>query len=192
MKNKLGLYMLLFFAAVQFHSHLILADEKDKPFQSSIDASVVIGTQIYNDNFLYNPGFALNVSHDYKINKRLAAGIGAGYLSMESENFIPIFLDFFAKNSKKDNSGILNFQLGYSFSGNKKAKLLDAYDMQGGMYFSAGFGRMWKLNDSFSVLGKVSYTQQFSFLEYEVYDQQEYREPVDFAMIRLTFGILIQ
>ena len=156
-----------------------------------IDASYVFGAQLYNDNFLYNPGYSFQLTHGFKVHDDVNLGLGTGYLSLENERFIPFHFEVLGYKKKKKNAPFVKFQLGYSIGWNQATTSMDGYKMRGGVYFNAGLGRRIELNDKFSVLFHWSYVHQSASMEYEVFGGYEYEEELNYDMILLSVGILI-
>lgn len=155
-----------------------------------LSGSYIVGAQIFNDNIIYSPGYALHFSTGYVLNRHINIGGGIGYLSFIDENFVPVFTEFTGFKSKKKNSPFTKLQLGYSFAGNKLTFDLNNYDMKGGIYFNWGGGYKWKISEAFSILASINYTQQFAMLSYIVSGSYHHTESVDFAMLRFSIGIL--
>ncbi len=165
--------------------------EKVRKLHTHISGSYIVGAQIFNDNILYEPGCAINLSNNYQLKKRVSLGLGIGYLSLVDENFYPIYTEFTGYKSKDKNSPLVKFQIGYSLAGNKLTKNMNYYDMKGGIYFDWAAGYKWNLNENYSIISSFHYTQQFSKLAYTMYNSFEHIESVDYAMIRFSFGITI-
>lgn len=150
---------------------------------SRLDISYIIGGQAYNDNFLYNPGFSLYGAYGIFISDRLSAGLGTGLQYFRDERFIPVFIDFTGHVSKKRNTRTLFLQCGYSVGWSNALRNLTNYSFRGGIYLNAGFGRKFYISEGFALILHISYRHQFAEIEYEVFDQHNYRERINYDML---------
>lgn len=156
-----------------------------------LDLSYILGAQLYNDNFLYNPGLSTQVSFGVKVTKDVGLGIGAGYTSLTKERFIPIYFEAYGQKKKKKNAPFIKFQAGYSIGWNSSTSANSNYDMKGGAYFNAGLGRKIELSKDYALLFNWSYSHQFARMEYEVFEGKVYSEPVNYDMIWIALGLLL-
>jgi hypothetical protein len=173
------------------------AQEKDKspekkPFHTRLDLSYGFGGQIYNDNFIYNPGYSIHIINSIPLHKDFELGLGVGYTVFENENFIPIYLEALGFKKKKKNAPFVNFQLGYSIGWDTQTNTLENYEMNGGIYFSAGLGRRIELSNHYSVLFQWSLCHQFASINYTIFGEGKYKETVNYDMLKITFGIIRQ
>jgi hypothetical protein len=139
------------------------SEDPDKTLDHFIrlDLAYIIGGQIYNDNFLYNPGFNLYGTYGLDIHERMSVGLGTGLQQFRNEKFIPVFIDITGRISKKNNTRLISLQGGYSFAWSESLKNLTDSKLNGGIYISAGFGRKFYLNKAFSIIAGISYRHQF-------------------------------
>jgi len=182
-------YLLLFEVFSVVASESERQGKEDKIYQT-LACSYVVGAQVYNDNFLYNPGGAIQVSTGWKLKKDLYTGFGAGYIGLQDERFVPLFWEAYGFRSKKRNSPYIRFQSGYAPGWIEPAKHQQGYEVHGGLYFSAAAGRKIELSDRFALLFQVAYTHQNGELEYEVFGKEEHVSELNFDMIWFTVGLL--
>ena len=165
------------------------------PKYHRLDASYIFGGQVYNDNFIYVPGYGFSISNGVLINKNISIGLGIGGQFYEDEKFLPIYLDLTAyrkaKKSKK-HASFINTQIGYSIGWNAALSKLETYDFNGGAFINAGAGRKTKINDELSLLFQVSYRHQFAELSYKVSGIKDYSESLNYDMLVLTVGLLLE
>ena len=154
-----------------------------------LNGSYIIGAQIFNDNFIYNPGFSADLSSGFFINKSLGAGIGIGYKAFETESFMPIYGEIIGYKDK-ENTSFINMKLGYSIGWDNPATKVDGYTFKGGVFISAGVGRKIKIGNNYSALLHWSYQHQFASMEYNIYSTQEYKEVLNYDMIVVSIGII--
>lgn len=168
------------------YSHQLFGKES----YQSLSGSYVFGAQIYNDNFLYNPGGAIQASGGWKIHKDLFAGIGTGYTQLQKERFVPIYLEAIGFRKKKAKSTFVKFQTGYSYGWMEQETYQQDFEMKGGLYFSACIGQKIPVNDQFSLLFQLAYTHQYGLMEYEVFGSKDYQSELNFEMLWFTVGIM--
>jgi hypothetical protein len=155
-----------------------------------LDLAYIIGGQIYNDNFLYNPGFNVYGTYGLDIHDRMSVGLGTGLQQFRNEKFIPVFIDMTGWISKKKNTRLVSLQLGYSFGWSESLKNLTDSNLNGGVYIGAGFGRKFYLTEAFSVIASLSYRHQFAELEYEVFNLRDYRERINYDLLVIGISFL--
>lgn len=164
--------------------------DKKKSYYHRIDASYIIGAQVFNDNFVYNPGASITSSFGHYINKNVGVGLGVGYKQFESETFLPIYCEISGHKTNKSNTPIINMQLGYSIGWSTRTTGTESYDFNGGIFISAGVGRKIKLKKNYSVLLHWSYQHQFASMDYAIFNTQSYREVLNYDMIVISLGFI--
>ena len=160
-----------------------------------LNVSYIAGGQIYNDNFLYTPGYGLSMSNGFLIKKNLSLGLEVGGQFFEDERFLPISAELTAyqksKKSKKSKS-FINTQLGYSIGWNKAFSNLENYDFKGGLFMNAGFGRRTQINKDLSVVFQLSYRHQFAEIHYNNLNVRDYSTTLNYDMLVLTVSLLLE
>lgn len=160
-----------------------------------LNLSYIIGGQLYNDNFLYSPGYSFSVVNGILLNKNVSLGLGVGGQFFKEEKFLPIYFDLTAyKNSKKHkkHSSFINTQLGYAIGWNTALSNMETYDFNGGVFISAGLGRKTKISDELSVMFQASYRHQFAELSYKVSGVKNYEETLNYDMLVLTVSLILE
>jgi hypothetical protein len=156
-----------------------------------LDLSYIIGGQIYNDNFLYNPGFNIYGTYGLDIYERMSVGLGTGLQQFRNEKFIPVFIDITGRISKKKNTRLISLQGGYSFAWSESLKNLTDSKLNGGIYIGAGFGRKFYLNKAFSIIAGLSYRHQFAEIEYELFNLRNYMERINYDLLVISISFLL-
>jgi len=164
--------------------------EKKLPLSSKLYMSYVFGAQLYNDNALYNPGLSVLFTESYRVSSNIDIGIGSGYTSLTGERFIPIFIEAFGNKNSISNSPIIKFQFGYSAAWYKQYDYPSDYNLNGGVYFSAGMGRRFWLRNRYSILFHWSYCHQSANVEYQVFGGHNYSNMVYYDMIKISMGVI--
>ncbi|RLD27198.1 MAG: hypothetical protein DRI70_04755 [Bacteroidetes bacterium] len=164
--------------------------EEKQPFSSKIYMSYIFGAQIYNDNVLYNPGVSVLFTQSYSLSGNIDLGVGSGYTSMGNERFVPFYLEAYGFKKMSSNSPIIKFQFGYSAAWYKNTEALSDYNLNGGIYFSAGMGRQIPLNNRYSLLFHWSYCHQSGKVDYQIFGNQDYSEQVNYDMIKISIGFI--
>lgn len=148
-----------------------------------LDIAYIFGAQVYNDNFLYNPGYSLYGAYGIFIGDRISAGLGTGIQFFSDEKFIPVFIDLTGLVSKKRNTRTVFMQCGYSFAWSNALKNFTNSWLNGGIYLNAGFGRQFYISEGFAIVLHISYRHQFAEIEYEIFDQHNYSERINYDML---------
>ena len=159
----------------------------DKVYHAHIDAGYIIGAQIYNDNFLYDPGISILGSYGRSISKRVNLGIGTGALLFEDATFLPAYAEFTGYSSGKKNPGFIVMQLGYSHGWNHNLEEFNDYSFRGGLMVGGGIGKRFELSKALDLAAFLIYRHQFARVEYEVFNRYRYREELNYDM--LSFGV---
>jgi len=150
---------------------------------SRLDIAYIFGAQVYNDNFLYNPGFNLYGAYGIFISDKFSAGMGTGLQYFRNEKFIPVFIDLTGRISKKKNTRTLFLQCGYSFAWSNALRNFTNSWFNGGIYLNAGFGRQFYISEGIAITLHISYRHQFAEIEYEIFNQHNYRERINYDML---------
>lgn len=148
-----------------------------------LDIAYIFGAQVYNDNFLYNPGFNFYGAYGIFISEKFSAGMGTGLQYFKNEKFIPVFIDLTGHISKKKNTRTLSLQCGYSVAWSNALRNFSNSRLNGGVYLNAGFGRQFYISEGFAIILHISYRHQFAEIEYEIFDQRTYRERINYDML---------
>lgn len=157
---------------------------------SRLDLSYMFGGQFYNDHFVYDPGFGVQFTLNYKVTKSFEAGLGTGYISLMNENFIPIYAEAFAYKKNSRNSPVIRFQLGGAVSWFNTANYPSDYSMNGGVFFSAGMGRKIPLNHRYSILFHWSITHISARVNYQIFGSNDFSSLAHYDMLQLSFGVI--
>jgi len=155
-----------------------------------LDASYILGSQIYNNNFIYNPGYGFQVSYGVNLNESVGIGLGTGFSAMHDEHFMPFFIEAIGSRKTKTGSPVIMMQLGYAmawYSGNLPA---EGYDFDGGMFIDAGIGRKITISKQYALYFHWSYRHQFAKMEYNVFGGQKYTEALNYDMIVISLGLI--
>jgi hypothetical protein len=187
--KSLILVVLLLMVSTMF----VFGNNKDEEPISSyqrIDISYAIGGQIYNDNFIYNPGGSFQTTFGFHVNKDVAIGIGAGYQAFEDEKFIPIYAEVLGYKKQKNNAPFIKMQMGYSLGWSDAFPDNINYDYSGGVFIDVGMGRKINLKNNYSIMFHWSYRHQFATMEYETYGNETYTQNLNYDMIVISLGIM--
>jgi hypothetical protein len=184
----------MFLTFIMFPGLVICQDledrEKTSPLSSRLSLSYLVGGQLFNDHFLYNPGISALFTESYRITGSFEAGLGSGYVSLIDERFVPVYLEAFGYKKKGKNSPVIRFQAGFSSAWFGNEHFSAEYKLKGGLYFTAGMGRKIDLKNRYSILFLWSYYHQSGSINYQVFNGDNYSTPVNYDMIQLSFGIM--
>lgn len=188
--NIIYIALFLFIQEAMVFSQEQVETEKISRFSSRLDISSMLGGQLYNDHFVYDPGFAIQFTQNYKISENFEAGLGSGYISLMNENFIPVYVEALGYKKKKKNSPVIRFQLGGVFAWINTESYPPDYSMEGGIYFSAGMGRKIPLKKRYSILFHWSICHISAKFNYEIFGNNAYTSPANYDMLQLSFGVI--
>ncbi len=189
MKQHRFLYSIAFFIVIIGGD--LLAQNGTPHFRSELSGSYAFGAQVYNSNFLFRPGYAINYTHNYKLNKHINAGMGVSYMRLDDENFTPIYVNFLALRTKKDSEKYIRTQIGYALAHSKAINRLEDYNLKGGVYFKCGVGRTFPINDKIGLSTELSYKYQNARLDYQSYNSTTYTESLDYSFFEFSLGIVL-
>lgn len=164
---------------------------KEYPTYQSFNVSYNFGGQVYNDNFIYNPGFAVSYSIGKQVHEDVAVGLGGGYLSLSKERFVPLFIEVYGNKKSKENAPFIRFQAGYSLGWNDEVGMNQNYELEGGAYINLGMGRRIVMNDKLTMLFHWSYCHQFAEMEYNIFNGADYSEVLNYDMLQISLGIIL-
>lgn len=158
----------------------------------TITVSYVVGAQLYNDNFLYNPGFMIQAAAGKQINKDLSAGVGFGYMPLEGEQFAPVFAEITGYRKKKQRTSFIRYQMGYAVGWSHAHSQSELYDLNGGPFLNFGTGRQIAVNDKYSMFFQLSFCHQFAELSYTLFGNQEFTDRLNYDMLHLSLGFILE
>jgi hypothetical protein len=154
------------------------------------DASYVFGGQVYNNNFIYNPGFSFQSTYGIQLNESVAVGLGTGYTFLKDEHFMPFFIEASGSRKNKYGSPTVTMQFGYAHGWYTGDIPNVNYDFRGGFFIDAGLGRKIPINRGYSFYFHWSYRHQFARMSYEVFGGQEFTESLNYDMLVISLGLI--
>lgn len=170
-------------------SNNTLAQNK-KDLIQRVNISYVFGAQVYNDNFIYNPGIAVEGALGLRLSDDVSMGFGTGYMGLSNENFIPIFIEAIGYHERKGRHRYMKFQGGYSLAWSNDSHTKEDYDIDNGLFFDLALGRHWSINEKLKLSIQTSYRHQFASLHYTAFGSQEFNDVVNFDMIVMSVGLI--
>jgi len=185
MKNSL---LLAFFLTV-----FALSLSGQKSILKNIDISFLVGYQVggqgENRNFVTKSGLNLQVNALYELNNYIHAGIGLGFSNFKNETYIPIFVAAKARLKNVENCSYLKTQFGYSEATNNTINQTEFYDFDGGIYFSAGWGYQWSINEKLGLNFEINIEFQEAELEYESFSGVSFDDDIQNYFLSFKTGI---
>ncbi|MCK9561443.1 MAG: hypothetical protein M0R02_01850 [Bacteroidales bacterium] len=189
MKYKYSYLLLVFFCCFTVRS--VAQDSLVKEtINARLSASYIIGAQVYNDNVLYNPGYTFSIAAYKPHSPYLNYGIGSSMFILQTERFIPFYVDIISYKNEKSNSNFIQAQCGYSHAWSKHRTLMPNYTLKGGVYISIGTGRKVAISNTVSLLLHWAYVHQFATMKYTVFGDNSYTETLNYDMFSLSISIL--
>jgi hypothetical protein len=153
---------------------------KSRNVRFSVGGGYLLGGQIYNESFSYNPGFSADVSAYYGLNETIFVGGGAGIAALvQKEQFVPLYLSFlgFTRAEKSGTYFLLN--AGASVGSGDAYEALERFELNGGPFFKAGIGRRFVINN-FAFLMGVAFQHQWARGTFESAFGSSYSEPFNY------------
>lgn len=160
-----------------------------KIFYYRLDGAYVFGGQVYNDQFTYDPGISVQAIVGKMLSDHVGAGMGIGYQHFKDEGFAPLFLEALGIKKNKPTSPFVKMHLGYAPAINHEPLSMKGYSKKGGMYFDAGVGRRFLINQNLSVIFHVSYRHQFGEIEYTSTTGSIYSDDINYDMLVISVGV---
>ncbi len=194
--NNLSKILLILLVALLWIKHSkaqesdSVTKKKDIEHYQTLDASYIVGAQLFNDNFIYNPGYSVSTSFGVFIDDKVVVGLGTGFRSFETENFVPVYAEVIGFKKDKSSTPLIKMQLGYSIGWDDRATKIEGYNFKGGLIIGAGMGRKIKINKKVSILFQWTYQHQFAKMEFDIYNSTDYSEVLNYDMIAISLGLI--
>jgi len=167
--------------------------EKASPtdFHTHFDLAFLLGARMHNDNFLYDPGFALLGTYGKQLYQKAFFGLGTGVVVLQDFVFAPVFMDFTGNRGGRTASSLVNLQLGYAPGFDRIPSAFSKCCMGGGIFMGVGIGQQFRLRDELSFALILAYRHQFASIEYQVANEQTYSEKLNYDMLSLGIRIIL-
>lgn len=167
-----------------------LSAQKKRTLHPMLELGVLSGGQVSNGLFIYKTAKSIEASMNLKTNEKVFFGIGGGFESYRSDNFIPLFLQFKGLAKKNKSSAFVSIQGGYGIvSSSSTYRLLDIQS-KGGVFFSPGIGYNIRLKKQL-ILVSLNYKHQFINVKYSVFSDRVYRNEANLHMLSFKAGLLL-
>jgi hypothetical protein len=187
--QRITLSLLFIFAVSSLSAQNSEETDSMRHFQR-IDVSYIFGGQVYNNNFIYNPGYSFSLAYGLKLNQSVGLYGGAGFSALENERFLPVFIGISGCKKNRLNTPLIDMQIGYAFGWDKGDMQIDNYAFHSGIFIDAGFGRKIPVNGNYSLLFHWSYRHQFARMSYKVFGGQDYSEALNYDMFVISLGLI--
>lgn len=138
------------------------------PLLFRLETTKILGYQIFNDTFTYNPGIGFAFIGNAEISPSFLFGGGCGYMQLKNERFLPIFIDLKSYKQNSDNLIYLSIQGGYSFGWNQAITNIQGYDFSGGIFVGFGIGKTISIHQKAELSIQLSYRHQFAIMKYSI------------------------
>ena len=148
------------------------------------------GIQLSKTFPILKSGGLAELSITKSIGDYVKVGVGAAFLQLESEEFLPLFLQCRAHKKHQDNSPFFTTSIGYSKARNADFENALYNNYIGKMYFSPGIGYYYKVSDKWGLTASLSYIMQKVDLEHLNTEGQVYHtESLTIDLISFKVGI---
>lgn len=127
--------------------------EKPK-FRIAASGAYLIGGQVYDESFSYNPGFSGELALYYSVSPSVHIGAGTAFSgTMQGERFLPLFASFIGFTKPEASGTYFLVNAGHSFAWGRDFSVNAQYDLKGSWNFKAGFGKRFNLGEKSLMLG---------------------------------------
>ena len=130
-------------------------DRVDSPsFRIAASGAYLLGGQIYDESFSYNPAFSGELALYYTLSPSVHVGAGTAYVgTIQGERFLPFFLSFIGFTKPETSGTYFLLNAGHSFAWGRDFSVNAQYDLKGSWNFKAGFGKRFNLGDKSLLFG---------------------------------------
>lgn len=162
---------------------------RSQKLQTNLLLGYKVGGQGENRNFVTKNGPDIQVSLNYRLNKKISAGVGIGYEQLEKDRFIPIFAEATALFKDGGNSPYLKVRIGGSPAYNLDIDQFELYDFDGGLYFTAGWGYHFSINEQLGLLFELNLEFQQADLEFRSFSGEVFDEDFQYYFLAFKTGV---
>ncbi len=170
-----------------------LANAQSSKLIKQIEVGGIRGIQLSKTFPILKSGGMAQISVSKAFGEFIQAGAGIGYIQLEEEDFLPLFLYVKGNKKSKKNSFFFETSIGFSKGNNYdfSSSLITKYSA--GAYFSPGIGYQYVVNENWAVSSGISYILQKAKLD-QINDKQEvyYSESLSMDLIVFKLGIIIR
>ncbi len=161
MRNPFWCPILLFFLVLHQPIFGQREEVSEKPkLRVAASGSYLLGGQIYDESFSYNPGFSGELALYYSVSPAVHIGAGTAYLgTMQGERFLPLFASFIGFTKPESSGTYFLVNAGHSFAWGRDFEVNAQYDLKGSWNFKAGFGKRFNLGENSLLLGLALHHQ---------------------------------
>ena len=180
-------------AYIIFFSFFQLANAQSIELIKQIDVGGVRGIQLSKNFPILKSGGIAQVNISKAFGQFVQAGAGIGYIQLEKEDFLPLFL--YIKGNKKNKKNCFFFETSIGFSKGNNYDFANSLKTKysASTYFSPGIGYQYVINKNWAVSSGINYVLQKAKLD-QINDKQEvyYSEILSIDLIIFKLGIIIR
>jgi hypothetical protein len=163
------------------------APAEQHPLKTTIGLGYMAGGQVYNDSFLYNPGFKFDAATHYTVSPAVLLGVGSGLMSFtQQERFIPLYASFVGFTKPGTSGTYFLAKAGYSYGWDTDYAAFPDYEFNGGALINVGLGHRFLIHKN-SLLFSLVYGHQFAGASYQTPEGKEFSERLNFDWLALEF-----
>jgi hypothetical protein len=158
-----------------------------------IDIGGIRGIQLSKTFPILKIGGTAQLTISKEFGKYIQAGAGVGFIQLDREDFVPVYLYVKGIKKEKENSFFFETAVGYSKGNNYDFNSSLSSRFSAGVYFSPGFGYQYIVNENWAVSSSISYVLQKAKLD-QINENQEiyYTEPLSIDLIVFKIGVIIR
>jgi outer membrane protein W len=167
-----------------------LAYSQNAQLNTQIEVGGLRGIQLSKTFPILKSGALAEISVTKSLGDYVQLGVGAAYLQLESEEFIPLFLQCRAHKKSQSNSPYFTTSIGYTKARNSDFENAIYNNYIGRVYFSPGIGYYYQINEKWGLSAGLSYIMQKVDLEHLNTNGQVYHtESLTLDLISFKVGI---
>tara|TARA_B100001057_G_scaffold374490_1_gene379132 strand:- start:6824 stop:7381 length:558 start_codon:yes stop_codon:yes gene_type:complete len=159
---------------------------------SQIELGGLRGIQLSKSFPILKSGGMAQLNVTKSIGDYVGLGLGVAYIQLEDETFTPLFINCRAIRNKNDNGLFYNTSVGYSQANNQTFE--DAINSRyvGKMYFSAGMGYQYYINQKLGLTASFNYIlQKIDLKHYNIDNQLYHTESLTIDLIAFKVGLIL-
>lgn len=167
-----------------------LAYGQNAKLNTQIEIGGLRGIQLSKTFPILKSGALAELSVTKSFGDYVQVGVGAAYLQLESEEFIPLFVQCRAHKKSQSNSPYFTTSIGYTKARSSDFENSVNNNYVGKIYFSPGIGYYYQINDKWGLTAGLSYIMQKVDLEHLNTGGQIYHtESLTLDLISFKLGI---
>lgn len=139
-----------------------------------------------------NPGGSANYSYCIRLGKHGGIGAGSGAIVFDRQVYLPLYLETVLLANHDKCSPFITLEGGYSLGWSNRYKNYPKYRSDGGIYYSAGLGWRFRLDQQFFLYSGISYRRQNSSFYYEQMSGTTFHKSARYNILVINIGLMLE